>query len=196
MPNLPSMSDLPTTYDLDLMPAVFDMVHIGLAGFCVLLLLILLIVLFTRGSKKPASAEPLPKSKPIASLKVASPDAAMQLLGLFQSEARLVDFLNEELTGFSDADIGATARVVHEGGRRVLNEYFDLQAIRDEAEESQVIVDRGFNAAEVRLVGNVVGEAPFKGVLVHQGWKVTATRLPKLAPGHDARIVAPAEVEL
>ena len=120
----------------------------------------------------------------------------MQLLSLFQQEARLVDFLSEDLTGFSDADIGATARVIHDGGRKVIQEYFELVALRSEDEETQVTLPEGFNASEVRLTGNVVGQAPFTGILVHKGWKVTNTHLPKLAPEHDTSIIAPAEVEL
>ncbi|MFT5559290.1 MAG: hypothetical protein ACI9RZ_001768 [Sphingobacteriales bacterium] len=54
----------------------------------------------------------------------------------------------------------------------------------------------GFNASAVRLTGNVVGNAPFNGTLIHKGWKVSEVKLPKLAVGHDASIVAPAEVEL
>ena len=54
----------------------------------------------------------------------------------------------------------------------------------------------GFNASEVRLIGNVVGKAPFTGILIHKGWRVTEVKLPKLAEAHDTAIVASAEVEL
>jgi hypothetical protein len=33
----------------------------------------------------------------------------------------------------------------------------------------------------VRLTGNVVGKAPFKGTLSHRGWRATDVRLPQLA---------------
>jgi len=61
---------------------------------------------------------------------------------------------------------------------------------------TRVRVQDGFDAAAVRVTGNVVGKAPFTGSLSPRGWKVSETRLPKLAPGHDASIVAQAEVEL
>ncbi|PIE40978.1 MAG: hypothetical protein CSA49_05750 [Gammaproteobacteria bacterium] len=181
--------------DLHLIPTTLDAVHIGLGALALLLLVILLTVFRNCGAEKNQKAS-TPAPRPVESLKEAKPDAALQLLGLFQQEARLVDFLNENLTGFSDADIGATARVIHEGGKKVLNEYFELAPVRSEDEETQVTLPEGFNAAEVRLTGNVVGQAPFTGVLVHKGWKVTTTKLPKLAPDHDAAIIAPAEVEL
>ena len=86
--------------------------------------------------------------------------------------------------------------MVHEGSKKALATYFTLAAVRNEAEESRITLPTGFNASEVRLTGNVVGEAPFTGSLIHKGWKVTDIRLPKLAEGHDTSILAPAEVEL
>lgn len=184
--------------DLSLVPTTLDAVHIGLAALCLVLLVIMLAVSTKNGSaKKETKVKAEPEApKPVENLKEANPDAALQLLSLFQQEARLVDFLNEDLTGFSDADIGATARVVHDGGRKVLRDYFSVVPLRSEDEETQITLEEGFNAAEIRLTGNVVGQPPFTGVLVHKGWKVQETRLPKLAPEHDATIIAPAEVEL
>lgn len=129
-------------------------------------------------------------------LKTTTPESALQLLGLLQQEARFVDFMQEDLKGYSDADIGAAARVIHEGGNKVLKEYFTFAPIRTEEEETRITLPVGFNASEVRLTGNVVGEAPFNGTLIHRGWKITDVRLPKLADSHDAHIVAAAEVEL
>jgi hypothetical protein len=129
-------------------------------------------------------------------LRVATPDAALQLLTLLQREARLVDFAHENLTGYADADIGAAARVVHEGCARVLKEHFTIAPVRSEAEGARVTLEEGFDAASVRLTGNVVGKAPFKGTLSHRGWRATDVRLPQLAKEHNASVIAPAEVEL
>ena len=141
----------------------------------------------------PAMAPEAPKAAP---LKEASPDAALQLLGLLQREARLIDFTQENLTSYSDADIGAAARVVHEGCSKVLREHFTIEPVRPEAEGSRIVLDEGFDAAAVRLTGNVVGKAPFRGSLSHRGWRVSSVRLPKLTGSHDAGVLAPAEVEL
>lgn len=138
---------------------------------------------------------PAPAPAPVT-LRVATPDAALQLLSLFQREARLIDFTQENLSAYSDADIGAAARVVHEGCAKVLKEHFTIQPIRAEAEGSRVELAEGFDAAAVRLTGNVVGKAPFRGTLSHRGWRSADVRLPKLAEAHDAAILAPAEVEL
>jgi hypothetical protein len=193
-------------FDITAMPATIDLVHISLG---IITLILLILFMFRRGAKMPSSMEYLSdrpetaddslaetKSSTTSQLKTTSPDAALQLLALLQQEARFIDFIQEDLLGFSDAEVGAAARVVHEGGKKVLNDYFSLEAVRDEQEESRITLAQGFDATEVRLTGNVVGQAPFTGTLIHRGWRVTETRLPKLAEGHDAHIVAPAEVEL
>jgi len=142
-------------------------------------------------SAAPATAPP--KTAP---LKEAGPDAALQLLGLLQREARLIDFTRENLTNYADADIGAAARVVHEGCSKVLREHFTIEPVRPEAEGSRIVLEEGFDAAAVRLTGNVVGKAPFRGSLSHRGWRASSVRLPKLTGSHDAGVLAPAEVEL
>jgi len=126
----------------------------------------------------------------------AEPNAALQLLGLLQHDGRFIDFLEEDVTAYSDAEVGAAARVVHEGCRETLRQHFTIASVRPEPEGSRVTLGPGFDASAVRLTGNVVGEPPFSGGLTHKGWRVTAVRLPKVASGHDLSILAPAEVEL
>jgi hypothetical protein len=143
----------------------------------------------------PPAPAPAPATAP-APLREATPDAALQLLALLQREARLIDFTQESLAGYADADIGAAARVVHEGCAKVLREHFTIEPVRADAEGSRVTLEAGFDAAAVRLTGNVVGQPPFKGTLSHRGWRATEVRLPRLAAQHDAHVLAPAEVEL
>ena len=137
----------------------------------------------------PAPAAPAP-------LRQASPDAALQLLALLQREARLIDFTQENLSSYSDAEIGGAARLVHEGCAKVLREHFTLAPVRPEAEGSRITLNEGFDARAIRLTGNVVGQAPFQGVLSHRGWRAGEVRLPKLAESHDSAVLAQAEVEL
>lgn len=143
------------------------------------------------GSVAPAVAEP---SKPL--LRDTAPDSALQLLALLQREGRFVDFLEENVSAYSDAEIGGAARVVHEGCRKVIRDYLQIEPVRAEAEGARLTLAAGFDAAAVRLTGNVVGQPPFTGALMHRGWRVTEIKLPKLAEGHDVRVLAPAEVEL
>ena len=151
-----------------------------------------------RASKAAAEgAEGSKPSKPAAPpLKEAAPDGALQLLGLLQREARFIDFIQEDVAAYGDADVGAAARLVHQGCRKVLSDNFSIASVREEAEGSAITLDEGFDAAAIRITGNVVGQPPFTGSLAHRGWRVVETRLPKLSDSHELRIVAPAEVEL
>jgi Domain of unknown function (DUF2760) len=149
---------------------------------------------------KPVAAPKVveaPKPAP-APAKPAEPDprAALQLLAVLQREGRLVDFVEEDLTGFPDASIGAAARTVHAGCKRALEEYFRLEPVFRDPEGARVTVPRGFDPAAIRLTGNVVGEAPFQGALRHHGWRAKEVRVPAPREGADATLVAPAEVEL
>jgi len=138
--------------------------------------------------------QPAPTAAPM--IKEASPEAALQLLGLLQRGARFVDFVEEDIAGYSDADIGAAARLVHEGCRTTLREHFTIRPVRDEAEGSRVTLADGFDATAIRLTGNVVGKPPFNGSISHRGWRVEDVRLPMLTKTHDATVIAQAEVEL
>lgn len=142
-----------------------------------------------------ATPAPAPAPAPVVRA-TADVDAALQLLALLQRDARFVDFLQEDITPYSDAEVGGAARMLHGGARKVLQETFDLEAVRSEAEGSRLTLPAGFDAAAVRVTGNVVGQPPFTGTLQHKGWRATAVRLPALTEGHDTRVIAPAEVEL
>ena len=140
--------------------------------------------------------QPEPSRAPEPAAETPSFTSALQLLAILQREGRFVDFLQEDVTGFADADVGAAARVVHEGCLRAFGEYLALKPVRAEAEGEAVVLEPGFDPSRTRITGNVVGDPPFHGKLAHHGWQVAEIRLPTLAPGHDPNIVAPAEVEL
>lgn len=123
-------------------------------------------------------------------------DGALALLALLQREGRLVDFLRESLDTYSDADIGAAARDVHRGCKKVLEQHLSLEPVMPGAEEAKVSVPKGFDPAEIRLIGEARGEAPYRGTLRHHGWRVVEAKLPTLADGVDRMVIAPAEVEL
>jgi hypothetical protein len=159
----------------------------------------------TRPETKPEPAfkvktKPEPKAEPRAveaEVVAPAPDrTALQLLAILQREGRFVDFLQEDVSSFSDADIGAAARVVHEGCKRGLKDVVSLAPVRTEAEGARVELPVGFDSSRTRVTGNVTGEPPFQGTLAHHGWRVEALRLPELTTGHDPTIIAPAEVEL
>jgi outer membrane biosynthesis protein TonB len=151
---------------------------------------------------KPAAPAVVKAPEPVraaaAPAAAAAPDprAALQLLAVLQREGRLVDFIEEDLSGFPDASIGAAARTVHAGCKRAIEEYFRLEPVFREPEGARVTVASGFDPAAIRLTGNVVGAAPFQGALRHHGWRAREVRLPLAKDGGDPTLVAPAEVEL
>jgi hypothetical protein len=139
----------------------------------------------------PPVASPEPKP-PVSS--TSPTEGALQLLALLQREGRFVDFLQQEVTAFSDADVGAAARLVHEGCRRALHAHARVVNVRTEAEGAPLTLEQA--SSDVKLVGNVAGSAPFRGVLRHRGWRVEQLKLPTLIGAHDPRLVAQAELEL
>ncbi len=147
-------------------------------------------------AKVTALEAPAPVEKPAEIPPEKVHASGLAVLGLLQREGRLVDFLQEDVASFSDADIGAAARVVHAGSRKVLNQYVTLEPVLKDAEGAAVTVPAGFNAERIRLTGNVTGQPPFKGSLKHHGWVATSVRFPSLSPSLDPRVITPAEVEL
>lgn len=142
-----------------------------------------------------------PVSPPVAERprleKAAQPPeaAAIQMLAILQRTGRLIDFLQEDIRAYNDAQIGAAVRNVHEGCRQALAEHVALAPVIDQPEGSTVTVEPGFNAQEIRLTGNVEGDLPFTGELRHRGWRIEKIDLPELMHV-QTRVVAAAEVEV
>lgn len=143
---------------------------------------------------EPPPVTASPAAPAAADVRPSAEHGALQLLSLLQREGRFVDFVQQEVLKFSDAEIGAAARLVHDGCRRALAAHARLVSVRSEAEGTELTLERA--RADVKLVGNVAGTAPFRGVLRHRGWRVEELSLPKLVGEHDPRVVAAAELEL
>lgn len=140
-----------------------------------------------------AAAEVAKAQKPVE-----PPEAsAIQILSILQRKGRLIGFLQEDLTAYEDAQIGAAVRTIHEGCKEALAESLTIEPIYSETEGSRVTVESGFDANTVRLTGNVTGAPPFTGALQHRGWRVTDVNLPKqVADKGKDKVLAPAEVEI
>jgi hypothetical protein len=135
----------------------------------------------------PKSSTPLPETLHASGLFV---------LSMLQREGRLLDFLQEDVAPFPDSDVGAAARIVHEGCRKVLRQYLTMSPILPDAEGATVTVPPGFDPQRMRLTGNVSGQPPFVGALKHHGWVATDIKLPDVPSTLDLKVLAPAEVEL
>jgi hypothetical protein len=147
-------------------------------------------------AKLSALEAPAPVTKPVETPPEKTHAAGLGVLALLQREGRLVDFLQEDVASFSDAEIGAAARVVHAGSRKVLAQYLTLEPVLNDSEGAAVSVPAGFNAERIRLTGNVAGQPPFRGTLKHHGWVASSVRFPAMSTTLDPRVIAPAEVEL
>lgn len=168
------------------------------------LALLLIIALFASGRRakpappKPAAAEAVKPAAPAPQPKNHAQAEIITLLGVFQDKGRLVDFLMDDITPYTDEQVGSVVRAVHQGCKTALQEHFAIVPVAEEAEGAVVTVPAGYPADEFRLVGNLAGEAPFKGTLVHKGWKVKSVKLPRVLHADENRLptIAPAEVEI
>ena len=119
-------------------------------------------------------------------------------LGLLQEKGRLVDFLMDDISIYDDSRVGAAARVVHFGCRDVLQEHFKVTPISDAEEGSQVMIPENYSIDEYRLMGKITGNPPFRGVLLHKGWKTESVKLPRLIKTEEKRLpsITPALIEV
>lgn len=124
----------------------------------------------------------------------------VNLIALLQEKGRLVDFVMDDITSYPDAQVGAAARVVHQGCAGVLREYFEIAPVHTGREDTAIELNADYDPSRYRLVGKVGGAAPFRGVLLHHGWIVKAISLPRVVKTGESleqhRVIAPAEVEL
>jgi hypothetical protein len=150
----------------------------------------------------PEARSPVTAAPPVSRLKEMQPaapegfDRAVQMLALLQRDGRLIDFLAESISSYPDEQLGAAVRSIHETCRQALDRYVKLEPILNSEEDQPVTVQAGFDLAAIKLIGNVVGVPPVRGVLRHKGWRVKEVNLPPLPQGSGRMVVAPAEVEL
>jgi hypothetical protein len=142
---------------------------------------------------EPATATPEP---PPPALSESSDSAALVLLSLLQAEGRFVDFVQQDIAGFPDSEVGAVARVVHSGCRKVIASHLRIATIRAEAEGQRVALEPGFDPNRIKLTGNVGGRNNLSGVLRHRGWQATEVHLPTVVDRGGSSVLCPAEVEL
>ena len=123
--------------------------------------------------------------------------SAIELLRLLQEEGRLIDFLMDDISQYPDQQVGAASRVVHEGCRKILGDSFSVRPLRQESEGSAVEIGPDDGARTYRLIGQVRGDAPFSGRMVHRGWVADKVSLPQTIHAESgSKVLAPAQVEL
>lgn len=172
-----------------------------LAPVALVLAILVLIGAFWQPRQKMPSPTPAAEPAFLAPQRAQASRADAEIvhfLAMLQEKGRLVDFVMDDINAYSDAQVGAAARVVHTGCKGVLEDHFSINPVRPEPEGSTVQVPAGYSSDEYRLVGKIAGSAPFAGVLVHRGWKTDIVKLPQLLRGAGDRLpaIAPAEVEV
>lgn len=154
-------------------------------------------ILFSASYTQSLFTQPeAPVAEPLPQLTAANTDGALQLLALMQKEGRLIDFIQEDVTAFDDSQIGAAARVVHQGLKKAVLSHIDLAPLATEGEGSAINLPADFDAHAFRLTGNISGQGPYRGTLIHKGWKASKIELPQTVAEYDFSVLAPAEVEL
>ncbi len=127
--------------------------------------------------------------------KEAIPPAAYQILYLLQKEGRLIDLLNEDISGIEDEDLGGAVRPVLEGCAKLLKDRLVVEPVLKEEEGSVVTIDEA-DPETIKLSGTVPESGPYKGELIHHGWRLKECNLPELVDGWKGNVIAPAEIEI
>ncbi|WP_420886150.1 DUF2760 domain-containing protein [Candidatus Contendibacter odensensis] len=128
-----------------------------------------------------------------------SPDSPLLFLAIFQQEGRLIDFLKEDISTYSDAEIGAAARIVHTNCKKAISEYLSIEPISEEIEGTKITLPTNFDPKLFWVNGNVASPSSFTGTgtLMHRGWLISSVNLPQINNEHKFRyLLAPMEVEL
>ena len=136
--------------------------------------------------EKPA-APPPPAFKPA--------DGALQVLSILQRDSRIIDFLMEDITSYSDDQIGAAVRSMQVSARESLGRYVTLAPVIDGVEGTYT-KPASNDPALVKYLGNVPAKGADGGTLRHRGWRATSISLPQLNPKQDNTIIFPAEIEV
>lgn len=149
----------------------------------------------SKRAAKTAAAPPPPAPKIDVS------EGALQLLALLQRDARLLDFLMEDVSPYSDEQVGAAVRNIHESSRATLQRYLALQPVIDgvEGATTQLTAAGALknDPGAIKLLGNVPADGNVKaGILRHKGWKVEKIELPAYPAKTNLKILAPAEIEV
>lgn len=159
---------------------------------------LLVLVGSPRRGERPAgpALRPVPPAAPVPGPAQDPAAYSLRLLATLQEEARLLDFVYEDIEAYSDEQVGAAVRGIHASLRKAISERLVLEPVLAGEEGEAVEVPASLGAAAVRVTGRPGGGPPFRGALRHPGWRVTEAHLPEPTPGTDATILAPAEVEV
>lgn len=137
-----------------------------------------------------------PVDSPVIDVPMDNRKDMLYSLILLQREGRIIDFLEEDISNYSDEQVGTAIRQIHTKCKAVLDDSFDVGPILSKAEGTTVEIPVGFDPSSIRLTGNVKGSPPFTGTLIHPGWRANKMDVPERGDSVDPSVITPAEVEL
>ncbi|HKW99458.1 MAG TPA: DUF2760 domain-containing protein [Bryobacteraceae bacterium] len=143
--------------------------------------------LMKRAAGKPQTVSSSPGARPS--------DGALQMLAILQRDSRLIDFIMEDIATYSDEQVGAAVRGLHDQARDSLARYVKLEPVIDGV-EGTFTKPAVSDPAAVKFIGNVPAGKPSGGLLRHKGWRAGKIDLPALHAKQDANIISPAEIEI
>ncbi|MGB0373223.1 MAG: DUF2760 domain-containing protein [Opitutales bacterium] len=141
-----------------------------------------------------AAMPPAPEPKPAG-----VPTDGLVLVSLLQEKGRFLDFLMDDISAYPDAQVGAAARIIHQGCKTVVSGAFAPVPVADSAEQSSITLEADFDKSAYRITGELAGDGPYSAVLEHKGWKPTQCVLPEFQgelSSPDEYVFAPAQVSV
>ncbi|QWR77420.1 DUF2760 domain-containing protein [Candidatus Magnetomonas plexicatena] len=153
------------------------------------------VFLLNKGKASDSVEDKKPKQPDINSKALYDAKVA-QVLSVLQKKGRLIDFLQEDISDFTDSQIGQAVRSIHRGCKQALVEYLTVEPVMEQMEGQRVTISAGFDPSSVTLTGNVGANPPFTGRVIHSGWRLSENKLPELQQGRNVFIIEPAEVEI
>jgi hypothetical protein len=120
----------------------------------------------------------------------------LRLLAMMQNNARFIDFIKEDISSYSDQEVGAVARDIHKECSKLLEDVVGIRVLSKDEEGSTLTIASHFDPQEISLIGNVKGSGPYKGILRHPGWKASKLSLPEGSQDLRKEILQASEVEI
>jgi len=127
------------------------------------LAVLVLIAVFVQPRQKAPSRKPVVepvRAAPIQSEASRADAEVVYFLAMLQERGRLIDFLMDDINPYSDAQVGAAARVVHAGCKAILQEHFSIKPVRPEPEGSAVRLQPGIQPTSIGWSARLPGPRP------------------------------------
>lgn len=121
--------------------------------------------------------------------------ACASLLAQLQEKGRFIDFVMEDVSKATDTQLGAVARVVHQGCSEVIRSVVSVEPIRNEPEGAQIPIPTSAERNQYRIQGDLNSAAAAK--ILHRGWRIQEYRLSRPADPTNSEppVLAPAQIK-